>query len=195
MAKRSSRPFWLGEDSRGWDHVRIHNTLFKDERLKANDIAVYGGIAIHAEATTGNARPSVKTLAMYTGLSERTVFRVLAHLRKCGYIDVLKRHGLASKYTLLPPPVVDTPDSVAGVQDATPDKNDTDPMTDVPITPDTLADELEPKNESSELPKTLRAKKSQNPTCHNCGKQFVVEGDVLACPDPDCGTYIKAVAS
>ena len=84
MSNRSSRPFWLGEDARGWDHVRLHIQVYRDPRMGAYEQSVYGGIACHAELQTGEAKPSVETLATYANCDERTVRRVLVRLEEWG---------------------------------------------------------------------------------------------------------------
>lgn len=104
MTERSQRPPWLGEDRRGWDHVRLHVQLLRDDRLGAVEIAVYAGIAVHAELATGEAHPAKSTLARYAGISERGVFKALQNLCSAGYVRVEQRPGRASVYVLLPPP-------------------------------------------------------------------------------------------
>lgn len=102
--RRSARPFWLGEDLRKWDHVRLHVQVIKDPQLGAYEQAIYAGIACHAELQTGEATPGAELLAYYAQCDERTVRRVLARLREAGYVEVVPRPGLASIYRLLPPP-------------------------------------------------------------------------------------------
>lgn len=106
MTERSSRPVWLGEDRRGWDHARLHLQLLHDDRLDAYALAVYFGLAAHAETRTGEARPSIETLARYGQMSARTAAARVRLLRELGYIGVEsgKTAGVASIYTLLPPP-------------------------------------------------------------------------------------------
>lgn len=123
---RSSRPVWLGEDRRRWDHVRIHIDLICDPRFDAYDVAVYAGLVVHAEVATGDAEPSQETLARYLGCSDRAVRRSLTRLRETGWVEWEMRAGKASRYRLMPPP---TPDSQTGV-----------PRTDVPTTPDSQSD-------------------------------------------------------
>ena len=115
---RSQRPVWLGEDKRQWDHVRVHVQLLRDPRLtNASDgttgvhrsvlLAVYLGVAAHAELATGDAHPSQATLADYVGASTKTVQRAVAVLANAGYMEVEDRPGMASVYRLLPPPTLD----------------------------------------------------------------------------------------
>lgn len=128
---------WLGEDTRGWDHIRVHVQLYRDERVGAYELAVYGGIALHAETATGEASPSHETLAGYAQCDERTVRRVVKRLQEWGYIAVIPRPGQASIYKLLPPPALDhqsgvdnaddeSADSQSGVQ---PDQPQSDALT------------------------------------------------------------------
>lgn len=102
---------WLGEDSRGWDHARIHRQLVTDRRLGAYEVAVYTCLAIHAETMTGDCRPAEATIAGYLGCSDRQVRRAIGTLRAAAYLGVKHAKGKASTYTLLPPP---TPDCESG---------------------------------------------------------------------------------
>lgn len=126
MNERSSRPFWLGEDKRQWDHVRIHIRLWVDERMTADHIAVYGAIAIHAEVSTGMVeradRPSAEQLGEYVSRTDRHVYKILNDLEDWKYIERNDRPGKASVLRLLPPPdlTVLTPEQHSGV-DVTPE--------------------------------------------------------------------------
>lgn len=102
--ERSSRPFWLGEDRRRFDHARVHLQLIRDSRIDSWCMAVYLGLVAHAEVATGDARPSMETLAGYGQMSARKVASCIATLAEVGYIEVEPRDGLASMYHLLPPP-------------------------------------------------------------------------------------------
>lgn len=102
--ERSQRPVWLGVDRRGWDHVRVHLQLLKDNRLDAYDLAVYLGIAAHAEVASGRAFPAKLTLAKYAQMSERKVFDCIRKLQRLEYLHVEPHPGEASAYILLPPP-------------------------------------------------------------------------------------------
>jgi hypothetical protein len=138
--RHSSRPFWLGEDRRQWDHVRVHVQVFMDPRMGAYEQAVYGGIACHAELQTGEARPSVETLAGYAKCDERTVRRVLRRLQDWGYIEIEYRRGRASIYRLLPPP---TADCESGVVLSTADTESAAARTGDPRGADSQSAELE----------------------------------------------------
>lgn len=124
-SERSSRPVWLGVEGRGWDHVRVHVDLLADWRLepdrkrcpdtcgkrcrcpsKAIVMAVYVGLAVHAELQTGAARPGAETLAGYAGCDERTVRDAIKVLTRYGWIALETRPGKAHQYRLLRPPVV-----------------------------------------------------------------------------------------
>lgn len=141
---RSSRPVWLGEDRRRWDHVRIHIDLICDPRFDAFDVAVYAGLVVHAEVGTGAARPSQETLAGYVGCSVRRVRDALVNLRQAGWVEWSTEAGKASTYRLLPPP---TPAGGAGVPrqvvPTTPAGGAGDPGRKRPGTPAGGADELE----------------------------------------------------
>lgn len=102
--QRSQGPVWLGADRRGWNHVRIHVQLLRDDRLDAYHLAVYLGIAAHAELASGKAFPSASTLARYGGISDRKVRDVIHQLAEWGYLTIEPRNGGASVYTLQPPP-------------------------------------------------------------------------------------------
>jgi hypothetical protein len=120
---RSSRPFWLGEDKRGWDHIRIHVAAVRDSRLGPYHFAVYSALIAHAEIDTGDARPSIATVAGYfegskeqgrpSGMSERTARLCIHDLVAWGYIEVEIDTGKASRYRVLPPP---TAAGAAGVE-------------------------------------------------------------------------------
>lgn len=149
MSRRSARPVWLGEDRRGWDHVRIHVQLIKDRRVEHRHLAVYVGIAVHAEIETGEAGPSKETLGGYAGLSERAVYAALTDLESWDYIAIERRAGKASIYRLLPPPTLARD---AGVQDIDPGTTFQGPRQEMPDTLAPRADELEPQISDSPLP-------------------------------------------
>lgn len=169
--KHSQRPPWLGEDDRGWDHVRIHIQLMQDPRLGANELAVYMGIAVHAELTTGAARPSKSTLGRYANLSDRAVYNALTKLTEAGYVAVDQRPGLASTYHLLPPPTDPGPRQDVPPSDPTPAPHAGHPGTTCPTTPAPRADELEPGDESQER---------ENPSGAPAPLLLLTEADVTA---------------
>lgn len=161
-SERSSRPIWLGDDSRGWDHIRLHVQALHDERLsgtgvvlaepapaKAFTLAVYQGLAAHAELQTGDARPAAETLAGYVGCDERTVRRCLRVLEAVGYIEIVPRPGLANVYRLLPPPPL-TPGAQSGVDHAGADSPPGGSGSTVRTGADSQSDEQEPLNENQE---------------------------------------------
>lgn len=106
---RSSRPIWLGEDHRGWDHIRVHRDVILDPRITHYHLAAYAGLAMHAELRTGDARPAEATLAEYAQCSERKVRDCLRELSDWRYIEIELRPGKASFYRLLPPPNLSPP--------------------------------------------------------------------------------------
>lgn len=142
--RRSSRPVWLGEDHRQWDHVRVHLQVLRDARIDAYGLAIYLGLAAHAEITTGAARPSIETLASYGGMSPRKAASVVAELIAAGYVSVEHRAGKASRYSLLPPPPLH---EVHG-SEADPGTVCAAPLHLVPTTPAPGADEQEPVTEN-----------------------------------------------
>lgn len=110
---RSDRPLWLGpvSDERNWDHARLHKHLLLDTRLAHPDgpaksivLAVYFGLAMHAEIHTGCSRPSAETLGRYADCSERSVRRAFAVLEEVGYVRLRRRKAKAAVVVLLPPP-------------------------------------------------------------------------------------------
>lgn len=145
---RSQRPVWLGEDCRQFDHARIHRQLLEDDRLGHFEIAVYVGLAIHAETMTGSCRPAAATLARYVNCGERRAREALDRLEAAGYIAVEVTVGKASTYRLLKPPTLAR---AAGVESGDPGSTITDPGTTTRGTPARGADELEPLNENQGL--------------------------------------------
>lgn len=167
MSGRSSRPVWLGEDKRGWDHVRLHVQLLKDDRVGAYELAVYMGIAAHAELQTGEATPSLDTLATYAKCNERTVRRARDLLREWGYIEVKDRKGKASIYRLLPPPTLD---SQSGVQEDTPDTQSGHPGHTVRTSADSHAGGP-PSSESDELDRASEREPDESKTLAPSARQ------------------------
>lgn len=155
MSERSERPIWLGRDARGWDHARIHRRLLEDPEVGAYEIAVYVGLAIHAETRGGECFPALDTLAAYCSISERRVRTAIETLASSGWIEKRARPGLSSVYVLLPPP---TPAPAAGVPETTPAPAAGLVRNVVPRTPAPGADEQEPgtrttqREPSPELP-------------------------------------------
>lgn len=154
MTKRSQRPVWLGEDRRGWDHVRVHVALLHDERIGAYELAVYCGLAAHAELTSGDAWPSLHTVAGYAGMSVRKARDAVRTLEAAGWVHVSENAGAASTYRLLPPP---TPAPRAALAEPTPAPRAAHPGTTRHATPAPGAAEQEPVNENQEREKTSAA--------------------------------------
>lgn len=146
----SQRPPWLGEDARGWDHVRVHIQVVKDDRLGANELAVYLGLAVHSELTSGESYPSKSTLGRYANLSERAVYNALTKLEKAGYLTVTQRPGMASIYRLLAPPPLGQPRHEVPPPGPTPAPGATHPGTTCQTTPAPGAEELIPGNKNHE---------------------------------------------
>lgn len=163
---RSDRPIWLtGSDRRGWDHVRVHLQMLEDPRLGANELAVYLGLAAHAEIRHGVSRPAQDTIGRYAALSWSSVHRSLKVLEEAGYVEIERRPGRSSRYHLLPMPALPTPVTVEGVpgtpgtgaeQVRDPDRG---PSHSRDATPVRDADEREPLNESP-----VREPENETPT-------------------------------
>lgn len=196
-AERSQRPVWLGRDRRGWDHVRIHIQLLRDERLTAYHLAVYLGVAAHAELASGRAFPSASTLARYAGIGDRKVRECLHDLEQWHYLTIERREGAASVYTLLaPPPLQDVQGSTGS---AAPEAED--PLHHTPGTPARGDDEQEPgtrSNNQRRRPTDAKApvvgagssavdepdRRKANP-CRQCDGDKLVDalgGTVVQCP-------------
>lgn len=162
MSPRSSRPIWLGEDRRRFDHIRVHISVVKDRKVGPAHFAVYSALVAHAETDTGEARPSLETIAGYfrgedvgpVKLSERSVRRCLRDLERWSLVAVEERPGHASLYRVLEPP---TPDDMSGVAQPTPDTPSAHPGHGDRATPDTTSAELEPLNKNQE-PKAREAR-------------------------------------
>lgn len=161
VTDRSSRPVWLGQDARGWDHVRVHTQLLRDPRLggvgsspsRATVLAVYMGVAAHAELESGDARPAAETLGGYAGCDERTARLCLGLLEQVGYCEIHRRPGKASVVRLLPPPVlpVEEPESDPGCETRPSPGVPSDlPGSGIRTSPGVTPDEQEPLNESHE---------------------------------------------
>lgn len=144
---RSQRPVWLGEDNRQWDHVRVHLALLHDGRLDAYDLAVYLGLAAHAETNSGEAYPAQETLAQYGAMSVRKAGQCIAKLAELGYIAVEKREGHSSLFRLLAPPA---PHPVQGSETASSAPHAEEARTACGGSSAPGAEELEPVNESQE---------------------------------------------
>lgn len=164
--KKSSSPVWIGTDDRGWDHARIHKQVLADPRTGAFEIAVYVGLAMHAETQTGECFPSVALLAEYTELSENTVRKAIKTLVDAEYVELKYKRGRANTYKLLPMPDIHTPSPHEGVVRATPSPHEGAPSPDAPqplhqVKPNecyelVINNEEEPSEEESvDIPATL----------------------------------------
>lgn len=142
------RPVWLGEDGRGWDHVRVHVQVIEDDRLGAHEQAVYLALTKHAEGTSGGTWVGQHRLAEYTRLSWSSVHRALGKLATLRYVGIEGRQGQTSVYRLLPPPPLSDSEGSPGTQKGGSCQGRGG-------TPVTDADEREPGNESHELALSL----------------------------------------
>lgn len=140
----SQRPVWLGQDRRKWDHARVHVQLLQDHRIGAYELAVYLGLAAHAECMSGRAFPAAATLARYATMSERKVRECVRTLAEAGYLTVQNHVGKASTYSLLPPPKLSTPRHLVPGSEGDPGTTVQTPRHVLPNTPAPGADEREP---------------------------------------------------
>lgn len=99
------RPVWLGPDTGEWDHVRMHRSVLRDERLTGIDVMVYLAIVDHANTETGVAWPRVSTIAEMARTSERSARRSIQRLEDCRYLYANRRPGTSTEYVLLGAPV------------------------------------------------------------------------------------------
>lgn len=96
--------------------MRVHLEAVKDRRLGPYHFATYAALIVHGEIDTGDARPSVETIAGYfagsgekgspRGMGDRTVRTCIRDLERWGYISVELQEGAASRYRLLRPPTL-----------------------------------------------------------------------------------------
>lgn len=86
--------------------------LLDSDDLSMTERMVLTVIALHANTRTGDAYPSVATIARYAHCSERTVQRALAKLVQLGKLVVSKVAGIATRVYRI---VVDAVNAVRGV--------------------------------------------------------------------------------
>lgn len=77
--------------------LAVKQALLDSHDLGKNERLVLLTLAAHANLKSGDARPSVRTIARYIGCSERTVQRALAKLVQLGRVVVRKVAGIAEK--------------------------------------------------------------------------------------------------
>lgn len=106
-----TRPIWLGEDARGWDHVRIHLAVLFHPDLGPYEQYLYALIAAHAEGTTGKPMPgqeaTLEDLREIMGCSKPTILKARDTLVDKKLIEVEQlsdRRGQPTVYRLMPPP-------------------------------------------------------------------------------------------
>ena len=98
-------------DRRGGDRFVVHNAVIKKygPSLGPYGIAVYAALAMHATDTTGQAWPSVATIAHEIGASTSSVRRSLKDLETARLVHVERQYDEETKlystsiYTLLDP--------------------------------------------------------------------------------------------
>lgn len=85
--------------TRGW-WSQVPAAVARNPHLTPSAKAVYLALASHADRQGGSCFPSHATLAVETGLSERTVKRCLDELRDAGAVE-WKRTGRSNRYRIL----------------------------------------------------------------------------------------------
>lgn len=88
QAKTRKHPVWLGDTKDGWHFSCTPNALLDDEQVGHLEIAVYMGIARHANIETGKSFPSSETLAKYARCSRASVFKAVRRLEELGYLHI-----------------------------------------------------------------------------------------------------------
>lgn len=172
---RSQRPVWLGDDRRQWDHVRVHLAVLRDDRLGAYELAAYLGLAAHAETNSGEAHPSIATLASYAKCSTNRMRDSIQVLVEAGYVAVDAQAGASNRYRLLPPPL----HHAEGSTEPTPASGEGDPSTTRSTTPPPGEAELEPgerepEDESSSSPTAPSKRGTRLP------EPFILNGEMRA---------------
>ncbi len=181
---RSSRPIWLGQDNRTWDHVRVHLQLLQDKRLGAYELGVYFGLVAHAETNSGKCYPAAATLAKYLNCNEKTVRRAVKTLIEAGYVRVKHNDGKASHYFVLAPPTLDSDTALT----------EDNPGTTVQgsgltyrATPDSGTDEQEP------ITRTINKKKSEDSYPQIGPQRFIPPEEQHSCDlcEPSGGKWVE----
>ncbi len=183
---QTSRPVWLGKprNDKRWDYTCISNQLMDDKRVGRLEMAIYLGLARHANPKTGESWPSAETLAGYARCSRSSVFKAIRSLIELGYLTMKSGHGRqVNHYWIgLPGSVDNSPqpgsDRVALSRDRvnlsrdtrtrrTATERDVNPY--VPVNGDTSDDpQPKPRSERREL-SDARRKESIQVECPKCG--------------------------
>jgi DNA-binding transcriptional MocR family regulator len=109
------------------------------------EIAVYVGLAMHAETQTGQCFPAVATLAKYVHTSENPVRAALKVLAATGYITYTPtKGGKANTYWLNPLPEIANPSDSEGFSESNPSDRGSEPFTRRGVNPSESEEEREP---------------------------------------------------
>lgn len=173
-SSKSSRPIWLGRDERRFDHVRVHYQVLQDERLGAYDIAVYVGLVMHAETSTGKCWPSADTLASYINGGAKSVRRSIRVLQDTGYIRLERQAGKANVYYVLAPPVIHTSVTETTLEIAGMDSQTKHPRLNDRPTLDSPTDELEPLTRTKNKRFQFGSVPERREGCPQCNYETVV---------------------
>lgn len=113
--------------SRAEGFAAVPNWMIRDRRVPRNAILVYASLS--SRAGMGAIFPSQATIAEESGVSERTVSRMIKHLETIGVIERRQRRGSTGRgnrktdaYTLHPNGRVEEHDNLSGSSDL-PDTN------------------------------------------------------------------------
>jgi predicted transcriptional regulator len=91
----------------------ISETVLRDSRLNAKDLAVYQALVAHANFKTGRCSISKKTIAEWARSSERSVYDSVRKLIELGYINKeVQKINNTTIYWLNEPPVLSTENDI-----------------------------------------------------------------------------------
>ncbi len=109
---QTSHPAWLRNSFKGGqqDFTCLSNQLLDDDRIGYLEMAVYQGIARHANRQTGESWPGTETLARYAKCARNSVTKAIKKLVECGYLMLRPGGGgKVNRYRLLPLGAVENP--------------------------------------------------------------------------------------
>ena len=82
-------------------YSQIPGRIRRDREVTSDAYRVYGALAERAGRDTGQAWPSLVTLAADAAISVTRVQKALRVLKRCGYIEWERRPRQSNRYTLL----------------------------------------------------------------------------------------------
>jgi len=90
-------------DLRNGDWFWISKYLWNDKRLSSSDKVVYGTVAFFANQQSQSAWPSLETMAKFSGVSARQIYRSIKNLLNCDYLFIKRGggRGKSNEYQLL----------------------------------------------------------------------------------------------